>query len=86
MSGPLACVGDGRWYHGLVAGEGVDEGSADSTAEQQAPAGGDVLGEPPHGAPETEESVAEPVDAESGQSRGARDEAGTGQQLAEGEG
>lgn len=93
----------------LVAGEGVDEGSAAATAEREAPAsapaaspgpraagvpgrsapeggGGDVLGEPTHGAPDDGAEGAAPVDMESPQSRAAREEQGPGQQYATGEG
>lgn len=75
----------------LVAAEGVDEGSADSTAEgtgTSAPdsgAGDGLLGEPPRGAPEDETQAAGPVDMESAQSREERGRA-PGQQLSEGEG
>ena len=73
---------------GLVPDEGVDEGSAAGTAEglDERTGDGDVLGEPPRGAPEDEAQAAGPVDMESEQSRGARDAAGSGQQLQEGEG
>jgi hypothetical protein len=73
----------------LVAEEGVDEGSADSTQEgpsSGAGAGGDLLGEPPHGAPVDDVQAAAPVDMESAESRAARDATGTGQQVQEGEG
>jgi hypothetical protein len=71
----------------LVAEEGVDEGSADSAVESPASgSGGDLLGEPPHGAPVDDAQAADPVDMETGQSRAARDAGGTGQQLQEGEG
>lgn len=86
MSSPT----DGR--NDLVADEGVDEGSADSTVESPASgagaggADGDLLGEPPHGAPVDDEQAAAPVDTETRQSRAARDAGGTGQQLQEGEG
>ena len=74
---------------GLTTGEGVDEGSADSAAEgleQHTEAGTDVVGEPPRGAPDDEQSVAAPVDMESQDSRQARDERGAGQQYSTGEG
>ena len=74
---------------GLVPTEGVDEASAASTAERSdgdLPAGDDVLGEPPHGAPVDDAQAAGPVDMESAQSREARDERGPGQQVQEGEG
>lgn len=70
----------------LVAEEGVDEGSAASAVEGADSSGGDVLGEPPHGAPQTEQDAAGPVDMESEQSRSAREAAGPGQQLGQGEG
>jgi len=71
---------------GLVTSEGVDEGSAAEVAEDRTTGGGDVLGEPPHGAPVDDEQAAAPVDMESEQSRAAREEQGSGQQLAAGEG
>ena len=73
---------------GLVPSEGVDEGSAASTAEglEERTGDGDVLGEPPRGAPEDDAQAAGPVDMESEQSRSARAEQGSGQQLQEGEG
>ena len=74
---------------GLVPSEGVDEGSAASTVEgldDHLPPGEDVLGEPPRGAPADDAQAAGPVDMESAQSREARDAAGPGQQLQEGEG
>ena len=70
----------------LVAPEGVDEGSADSTAE--GPDSGErdgLLGEPPRGAPADDAQAAGPVDMEGEQSRAAREQA-PGQQLQEGEG
>ena len=48
--------------------------------------GDDVLGEPPHGAPDDGEQDAAPVDMESAESRRARDERGPGQQVQAGEG
>lgn len=63
----------------LVAGEGVDEGSAQGEPTQP-PA--DVVGPGPHGAPEREESPAPPDVLETEQSRRRQD----GQQLAAGEG
>ncbi len=72
---------------GLVPDEGVDEGSAAATGEgRHEPAGDGVLGAAPQGEPDGEQDPAGPVDTESATSRTARDEAGTGQQLAEGEG
>lgn len=73
----------------LVTSEGVDEGSAAGTTEgldDRAAAGDGVLGEPPRGAPVDAVEQAAPDDMESEQSRAARDAAGTGQQLQEGEG
>ena len=73
---------------GLVPDEGVDEASAASTAEGASgdlPAGDDVLGEPPHGAPADEAQAAGPVDMETPESRRAREQS-PGQQLQEGEG
>lgn len=49
-------------------------------------AGADLLGEPPHGAPEQGEQAGGPVDMESESSRAARAAQGPGQQLQEGEG
>ncbi len=72
---------------GLVPSEGVDEGSAASTAEEGPDRADDsVLGEPPRGAPADEAQAAAPVDAESAQSREARDAQGPGQQVQAGEG
>lgn len=74
---------------GLVAEEGVDQASADSTAEaasEQVAGSQDVLGEPPRGAPVDDAQAAGPDDMETPQSRTARDARGPGQQLAEGEG
>lgn len=73
---------------GLVTSEGVDEGSAAGSVEglEERTGDGDVLGEAPHGAPEDETQAAGPVDMESEESRTARDEQGSGQQLAAGEG
>ena len=79
----------------LATSEGVDEGSAASTDE-----GPDsteeltgvtnpikrALGDPPSTAGESDATPAPPVDMESEQSRGARDAAGSGQQLQAGEG
>lgn len=75
----------------LATTEGVDEGSAKSTVEGEMLAGergpdahrGTALGEGPA---DVEATPAPPVDTESAESRGARDAAGTGQQLQEGEG
>jgi hypothetical protein len=72
---------------GLVPQEGVDEGSAATTGEGPHPPAGDgVLGPGAHGSPDGAQDGAGPVDMETGESRAARDERGTGQQLAEGEG
>jgi hypothetical protein len=68
----------------LITSEGVDEGSADSTAEAPRPEG-DVLGPPPHGRPTREQDPAGPEDLESPDIRAA-EQWQTGQQLAEGEG
>lgn len=67
---------------GLVAPEGVDEGSADSAVEGPGSGSGDVLG--PAGSPAADSEA--PLDMESEESRAARESAGSGQQLAEGEG
>ena len=73
---------------GLVPSEGVDEGSAAGATEglEERAGDGDVLGEPPRGAPEDDTQAAGPVDMEPEQARTARAEQGSGQQLAEGEG
>ena len=79
----------------LVATEGVDEGSAASTAE--GPTSTEeltgvqnpiekALGEPRSASPASETDPAPPDDMESGESRAARDATGTGQQLQAGEG
>lgn len=72
----------------LLTDEGVDEGSAASSAEGD---GGpdpdaDVVGAPPHGGPADEAQAAGPQDVDDEASRAARDSRGTGQQLQEGEG
>ena len=70
----------------LVAPEGVDEGSAASTAEGPASGSdGDLVGADAQ-VPETESTPRPPDDMESEESRAARDAAGTGQQLQAGEG
>jgi hypothetical protein len=79
----------------LVATEGVDEGSAASTAEGatsteeltgvQNPIE-QALGEPRSASPASETDPAPPDDMESGDARAARDATGTGQQLQAGEG
>ncbi len=72
---------------GLVPTEGVDEGSAAETVEGPSTgSAGDVVGEPPHGAPVDDEQAAAPVDMESAEARDARDRLSPGQQLQEGEG
>lgn len=71
----------------LVAEEGVDEGSADSTVEAAGEVDrGGLLGEPPHGAPVDETQAAGPVDMEGGQARDTRSRLAPGQQVQEGEG
>ena len=71
----------------LLTAEGVDEGSAASTAESGGPEDRDgVLGEPPRGAPADEAQAAGPVDMETAESRETREQLGSGQQLQEGEG
>jgi hypothetical protein len=79
----------------LVATEGVDEGSAASTAEGatsteeltgvQNPLE-KALGEPRSSSPASDSDPAPPVDIELPESRAARDASGTGQQLQAGEG
>ena len=71
----------------LTTTEGVDEGSAASTAE------GPQSGSAPRDAgtvdgpgPTSESTPAPPVDMEGADSRAARDAVGTGQQLEAGEG
>jgi hypothetical protein len=71
----------------LVTTEGVDEGSAASAAEgadRRPPA--DQIGAQPSPGPAGESDAAPPQDLESDASRAARDQSGTGQQLAVGEG
>ncbi len=79
----------------LATSEGVDEGSAASTDE--GPSSTEeltgvtnpitqALGEPPSTDATSDATPAPPVDMESEQSRGARDGAGSGQQLEAGEG
>ena len=67
----------------LATSEGVDEGSAASTDE--GPGSGSDVGTGAPGAA-SQDTAAPPVDMESDESRAARDAAGTGQQLQEGEG
>ena len=71
----------------LTTTEGVDEGSAASTAEGPT-SGSAAVDAGPGGrpAPESEASPAPPVDMESSDARAARDAVGTGQQLEVGEG
>ena len=67
----------------LTTSEGVDEGSAQSTAEGPGAGADPAAG----GAPRPPEpGAAPPEDMESEESRAARDAAGTGQQLQTGEG
>lgn len=68
----------------LVTSEGVDEGSAASTAEGPGDGGSPVAGSPVAADPESR--PAPPDDTESAGSRAARAERGTGQQLEVGEG
>jgi hypothetical protein len=79
----------------LATSEGVDEGSAASTDEGATSTEeltgvtnpiSQALGDPPSADAESDATPAPPVDMESEQSRGARDAAGSGQQLQEGEG
>ena len=79
----------------LATSEGVDEGSAASTDEgprsTQELTGvtnplARALGDAPSTNDEADATPAPPVDMETEQSRGARDQAGTGQQLQAGEG
>ena len=65
------------------AGVPARQPSSDRTTEG---GGDDVLGEPPHGAPDDSEQDAAPVEAESPASRRSRDERGPGQQVQAGEG
>ena len=71
----------------LTTDEGVDEGSAASTAEgpQSGSAPRDA-GTPDGPGPQSESTPAPPVDMEGSESRAVRDAAATGQQLAAGEG
>jgi hypothetical protein len=66
----------------LTAGEGVNEGSADSTAETAGNTGA-LAAASTDGRPEGEDDPAPPLDMESAESR---DAAGPGQQLEAGEG
>ena len=84
----------------LATSEGVDEGSAASTAEGPG-SGGErsteeltgvtnpikqALGDPPSADAESDATPAPPVDMESEDSRASREQAGSGQQLQAGEG
>ena len=68
----------------LVTSEGVDEGSAASTAEADGTSSDAAVEGVASGGPGT--GAAAPVDMESQESRQARDAQGTGQQLQAGEG
>lgn len=71
----------------LTTTEGVDEGSAASTAEgPQSGAEPADAGVPGAAGPESEATPAPPVDMESPEARAARDAVGTGQQVQVGEG
>ena len=79
----------------LATSEGVDEGSEKSTDEGARSTEeltgvtnpiSRALGDPPSTGPESAATPAPPVDMESDESRGARDAAGSGQQLEAGEG
>ncbi len=83
----------------LVSTEGVDEGSAASTAEDRSSGAASTeeltgvqnpiekaFGQPRSASPASETDPAPPDDMESGDSRAARDATGTGQQLQAGEG
>lgn len=69
----------------LTTAEGVDEGSAASTAEGPGSGAGPV-DTGTTGGPQSEATPAPPVDMEAPDSRAARDAVGTGQQLEAGEG
>lgn len=69
----------------LTADEGVNEASADSTAETAGNTGA-LAAASQDGRPEGEYDPAPPVDMESDDSREARDKTGDGQQLQAGEG
>jgi hypothetical protein len=71
----------------LTTAEGVDEGSAASTAEDST-SGSAAVDAGPGGrpSPESEATPAPPVDMESSDSRAARSAAGPGQQVEAGEG
>jgi hypothetical protein len=72
----------------LAAREGLNEGSADSTAETAGvPAPLDQLvGDPTDSTAVAQSQTGEPVDMESDGARAMRDDAGPGQQLEAGEG
>lgn len=67
----------------LVTSEGVDEGSAASTAEGRGSGGSPGAGDPVSAGGE---APTPPVDMETDQSRAAKRAAATGQQLEAGEG
>jgi hypothetical protein len=69
----------------LVTDEGVDEGSAASTAEDAGSGASGTSGSPTRGGPATEQDPAGPLDVETGDVTAARRVA-PGQELAEGEG
>jgi hypothetical protein len=71
--------------HLLTTTEGVDEGSAASTVEESG-AEGSALGATAAAGAEDESTPAPPDDMETSESRAAREERGTGQQLQAGEG
>jgi hypothetical protein len=70
----------------LTTTEGVDEGSAASTAEGPQSGAGPAGGAAPGAGPESGATPAPPVDMESDDARAARDAVGTGQQVQVGEG
>lgn len=70
----------------LTAGEGINQGSADSTQEEAAGNKGALAAASEDGRPEGEYDPAPPLDLETSGSREAKEQAGTGQQLAAGEG
>jgi hypothetical protein len=72
----------------LVAEEGVNEGSADSTSETNEGAGvsGALAAASETGRPAGEYDPAPPVDTDTPQTRATRDQVGPGQQVELGEG
>ena len=74
-----------REHEDLVPTEGVDEGSAASTAEGAGTGGDDASGAAPRGGPAREEDPTGPLDVETDDVRAARGDA-PGQELAQGEG